>query len=299
MTMLSRLLSTVFLLSSIAQAFVRNHELAATVTRLRRSVLSKSSNSDEVALFRRKPPPPNGYGAVLLASERLLMPGATRSFHFYDQNLLGSLEHAMTQNVGSPVLALVGYDPESRKLNIGSSVLVAVVGVENSKRVNSRRQEISESKIVSVEALRPCRVNRITQYEPFVVADTEDLDLLDSPAPSIEQDASIQQLCSEVMKLRDELGLALLPATADGRLDDTAADPAASQHAAGSLLAEVRAHPEASRILRTLTAAQHCKPETRAGALYLNGEALGDYVLAELADMRATLVAMKSIRDLA
>lgn len=58
---------------------------------LRRSSLASTSENDEVSLLKRRP---KGQSAILLPRPRVLLPGATRSFHMFDANMLLALEHA-------------------------------------------------------------------------------------------------------------------------------------------------------------------------------------------------------------
>ena len=205
------------------------------------------------------------------------MPGATRTFHMYDINLLLALEHSVEKGE----MAIVTYNPDDRKLSVGPGVLASIVSITNSSRIN-RRGESSESKLVMLRALRPIRVASVAQYEPFVVAKVEDIMPGASSRLRETQEASIVALCKTVISLREDLSLPLLPATSDGASDTTRADFA--HVTGGSELAWL--------------AAQHCLPEMRAAALKLQGGSLGDYVIGSLVNTRAKLIAMKSLTGL-
>jgi len=239
--------------------------------------------NDEVSPLLRKPPPPEGRPAILLPSRRILMPGATRTLHLYDQNLLCALEKALETDA---TLALVSYDVESRVFVPGPGTLASIIHVEHATRMNFRN-ETSASKMVTITGLSPFRVNSITQFEPYVVADLKELKPEDTPAPSESQCESIRSLCSEVASLRLDLDLGILEAAADGTPDDTEANlPGVSSSAPGS------------RVMLALTAAQHVEPECRAAALVLSGEELGEYVSSELLKARSKLAAMKALSGL-
>jgi hypothetical protein len=175
------------------------------------------------------------------------------------------------------------YDPADRRLGLGPAVLATVTSVANSVRYNFRHEE-SSSKIVTLKALWPVK-SEIRQFEPFVLAEVDDLKPDASCSPTSEQDKAIESEVESIIRLRKVLSLPLLDATADGRIDDTVAELV-------SVVGPERLY------YRALLAAQHAMPEMRPKALELKGEQLGDYVLASLRETHARLIAKKSIMDL-
>jgi hypothetical protein len=256
--------------------------------------------SFEVAGLLRQPLPVAGLATILLPAERVLLPGATRSLHLYDANLLLALEHSLARDGGR--LVLLGYDPrERRRLALHDvGVLAAVTSVEPTTRVNFRG-ETSPSRLISVAALWPVVSPRLTQREPFVRAELGPV--AEPDAPDAAQLAEIMAAHAAVAALRAALRVGVLPATADGRPDDTAASPggawpaeAAAALAAAAVALKAAeeaacawAGPEGTQHRAALAAAQHLLPPARAGALGLRGAALGVYVLQGLREARAQL----------
>lgn len=283
---------------------------------------SSGGNADEVAPFLRRPAPPGGDDAsavVLLPESRVLMPGATRTFHFYDSNLLAALQHALAHD---NELVILGYDTSSRRLKYGPGTLATVGTVEDAVREN-RLKERSASKIVSVTGRRPVKVDDVLQYEPFMLAkiaprasEEEEaaagVDEEKKEGETGEAIAAMVVLCNEVMALRNVLSVPLLQPTSDGRPDDTTADPnALLASSSASSSSEVDADS-----LVAWTCAQHCLPEQRARALALgsgcggegeegaggegdcDAESLVAYVSDALEETKRTLLAMKSLQAL-
>lgn len=268
-------LRILILVSSVA---LTNGFLVRPQAKAIRSLDSSSSNNEEVSSLRRRTPPPLGRATVLIPSARVLMPGSTRSLHFYDNNLLLALQHALEDHVSpGKVLALVTYDPEQRVLSTSYGVLAEVTKVEESTRTNIHG-EISQSKIVTVKGLWPLKVKKIVQLEPYVVIESNEITT--ESGPSKQQLTTIKNILSEVVNLRSELGLGLLEASADGRKDDTEAF-----------------FPARDSYLSAMVAAQHCMPVRRAGALSLGGEELGAYVEASLVATKAALSTAKTLAE--
>lgn len=78
------------------------------------------------------------------------------------------------------------YDAESRKLELGPAVVVQVTSVANATRANFRN-ETSDSKVVTVKALRPVHVAAVTQHEPFLVADVQPVNVTAGGHPTPKQ----------------------------------------------------------------------------------------------------------------
>ena len=280
---------------------------------------SEKGLSEEVAPLLRRPKL-EGSAVVLLPASRVLLPGASRSFHFYDANLLAALEHALASTPPDrpAELVILGYDETSRRLSYGRGTLATVGSVEESKREN-KFAEKSESKIVTVTGLRPVSVESVEQYEPFMLASlaeeaqqqqqqqqqqqaVEEEEESESVGSSVQGilEAMVAQ-CNEVVALRTELDLPLLKPSADGRPDDTTADPNTALE--WCLATGLDASCDE---LVAWTCAQHLLPELRAGALELGGGAGGSgcgcglmaYVIDALEETRATLLAMKSLEQL-
>ncbi len=262
---------------------------------------SSSNGNDEVAPFRRARDSmadlPDGVAVVLLPASRVLMPGAMRSFHFYDSNLLNALDYARGRD---GKLVILGYDEKSRKLKYGPGTLASVGVVENAMREN-KFAEKSESKIVQVTGEGPVTVAEVLQFEPFMLAtiegkgtgggceDRDDGETREVKEAELSRAADLVALCSNCMELRKSMQLPLLKPSSDGRPDDTESDPS---------VLEVSSRD--SLLLVAWMCAQHCLPEFRAGALALGEDtsALLTYVEENLEETKRTLLAMKALQQL-
>jgi hypothetical protein len=65
-------------------------------------------------------------------------------------------------------------------------VVAQITSVVNSTRANFRN-ETSDSKVVTVKALRPVHVAAVTQHEPFVLADVQPINVTAGGHPTPKQ----------------------------------------------------------------------------------------------------------------